>query len=141
MASDEALEDSRECKETSTELLEESLGGQQVLGLTEASELSEESLGGQQVLGLIEASLSHEVASDNESQSGGSEENERGSDHATHLKVAATAALAGVSYNFGQLTMMKTHLVSLRNNSHYFPKRYGRPSAERCSRVQGFFYC
>jgi hypothetical protein len=45
--------------------------------------------------------VSHEVASDHDSQSGDSEEGESGSDTATHLKVAAAAALAGLPYNFG----------------------------------------
>jgi hypothetical protein len=108
MTLDEALEASAECKETSTEELEESLGGQQVVGLTEAS-------------------LSHEVAFDHESQLGDFKESESGSDTTTHLKVATVAALAGVTYDFGQSTMMKTCLVSLRNNGHYFPEGYGRP--------------
>jgi hypothetical protein len=61
MASDEVLEASAEHKGTSTEQLEESLGGQQVVASTEAS-------------------LSHEVSSEHESQSGDSEESKSGSD-------------------------------------------------------------
>jgi hypothetical protein len=49
----------------------------------------------------MEFSLSHEAASDRESQSGDSEEGETGSDIATCLKVAADAALIGVTNNFG----------------------------------------
>jgi hypothetical protein len=74
----------------------------------------------------MEFSLSHEAASDRESQSGDSEEGETGSDIATCLKVAADAALIGVTNNFGQSTMTKARLVSLRSNGHYFPKGYGR---------------
>jgi hypothetical protein len=73
----------------------------------------------------MEGCLSQEVASDHESQSGDSEESESGSDTATRLKVAATAALAGVTYDVGQSTMTKTCLTSLKNNSNYFPEGYG----------------
>jgi hypothetical protein len=71
--------------------------------------------------------LSHEAASDRESQSGYSKEGESGSNTTAHLKVVAEAVLAGVTYNFGQSTMTKAHLVSLGSHGHYFPKGYGRP--------------
>jgi hypothetical protein len=73
----------------------------------------------------VEASLSREAASAHESQSGGSEDNKSGSDTATRLNIAATAAPAGVTYDFGQLTMVKTCLECLGNLGHYFPKGYG----------------
>jgi hypothetical protein len=44
-----------------------------------------------------------------------------------HLKVAAAAALPGISYDFGSSTIMKARLASLENNTHYFLKGYGRP--------------
>jgi hypothetical protein len=110
MAFDEALEVSAEQRETLCEQLEQSLGGQQMVTSTEASS-------------------SREDAADHKSQSGGSEGSETGSDTSTHLKVATAVALAGITYDFGQSTMMKTHLRSLRNHGHYFPKGYGRPLA------------
>jgi hypothetical protein len=82
MASDETLEASTEHKETLTEQLEESLGGQQMVA-------------------SVEASLSREAASNHESQPGDSKESESGSDTITRLKVATVAALAGVTYDFG----------------------------------------
>jgi hypothetical protein len=71
--------------------------------------------------------LSHEVSSEHESQSGDFEESKSGSDTATRLNVASAVALAGVTYDFGQLTMTKSCLASLGSNGHYFPKGCGRP--------------
>jgi hypothetical protein len=79
------------------------------------------------VIASAEASSSCEAASDHESQSGDSKDNETSSDTSTCLKVAVAAALTGITYDFGQLTMMKTCLGSLRNHGCYFPRGYGRP--------------
>jgi hypothetical protein len=81
--------------------------------------------GGQQLVASAEASSLREVASDHESQSGDSEDNETSFDTSTRLKVVA--ALAGITYDFGQLTMTKTHLGSLSNHGRYFPNGYGQP--------------
>jgi hypothetical protein len=78
------------------------------------------------MVALAEASLSHEAASNHKSQSRDTKDSETSSDTSTHLKVVA-AALAGVTYDFWQSTMMKTHLRSLEYHSHYFPKGYGQP--------------
>jgi hypothetical protein len=95
MASDEALAISAEQRETSIEQLEESLGGQQMVTSAEASS-------------------SHEAAAPNhESLSRDSEDSEIGSDTPTRLKVATVAALASITYDFGQSTMMETRLGSL----------------------------
>jgi hypothetical protein len=129
MASDEALEVSAEQRETLIEQLEGYLGGRQMVT-------------------SMEASSSQKVVSDHESQSGDSEDSETGSDTSTCLKVAAAAALAGITYNFGQSTMMKTHLVTLRNHGHYFPKGYSRapivlsvpaPQADEIIKFKDFF--
>jgi hypothetical protein len=69
----------------------------------------------------------YQAASDRESQSGDSEESESGSDTTTHLKVTAAAALADITFDFGQSTMMRTCLASLGNNDHYFIEGYARP--------------
>jgi hypothetical protein len=71
--------------------------------------------------------LSHEVASDHESQSRDSEESESGSNITTRLKVVAIVALAHVTYDVGQSTLTKTCLTSLGNNANYFPEGYDRP--------------
>jgi hypothetical protein len=75
----------------------------------------------------VEASSSCDAVSDHESQSGDSKDSETSSDSSTRLKVAAAAALAGITYYFGQSTVMKTRLGSLGNHGHYFPMGYGRP--------------
>jgi hypothetical protein len=103
MAWDRALEDSAEQRETSTEQLEQSLWGQQMVA-------------------SVESSSSHEAAFDHESQSRDFEDSKTGSDTSMRLKVAATAALARITYDFGQSTMMKTHLGSLQNHGQFFPR-------------------
>jgi hypothetical protein len=79
----------------------------------------------QRTVASAEVSLSHEATSDHESQSRDFEEGESGSDTSTHLKVTAEAALTDVTYDFGQSTMIKAHLVYLGSNGHYFPRGYG----------------
>jgi hypothetical protein len=106
MASDDALDASAEHRETSTEQLEESLGGQQMVA-------------------LVEASSSCEAASDHKSQSRDLEHSETDSDTSMRLKVIVAATLVGTTYDFGLLTMTKTHLRSLRNQGRYFHKGYG----------------
>jgi hypothetical protein len=47
------------------------------------------------------------------------------------VKIGVQAALAGVRYNFGKLTMTKAHVMALESFAHYFPKGFTRPpSAE-----------
>jgi hypothetical protein len=92
-----------------------------------STEQPEDSLVDQWMVASMEVSLSHGAPSDCESQSGDSEEGESGSDIATHLKVATEAALARVTYDFVQSTMMKARLMSLGSSDHYFPKEYDRP--------------
>jgi hypothetical protein len=92
-----------------------------------SAERSEDSLVDQHTVASMHISLSHEFASDHDSQSGDFEESGSGSDTASCLKVAATASLAGVTCDFGQSTMTKAHLASLGSNGHSFPKGYGRP--------------
>jgi hypothetical protein len=66
-----------------------------------------ESLVGQQMVSSTEAALRHDA------ESGGSGGSETASDNSAHLKVSATAALAGIIYDFGPLTIMKARLASL----------------------------
>jgi hypothetical protein len=44
------------------------------------------------------------------------------------VKIGAEDALAGISYDFGQSTITKAHIESLKSFAHYFLKGYGRPS-------------
>jgi hypothetical protein len=74
-----------------------------------------------------EAVSSREAESDRKSQFGDSGDSETASDNSGCLKVAAAAALARITYDFGQSTMMKTHLGSLKSYAHYFPKGLSRP--------------
>jgi hypothetical protein len=112
MASNDVLEVSTKQRETSTNQLEEYLTGRQMVTSTEA--ISEQ-----------------DVETDRESQSSDFGDSETASDNSVRLKVAAAAALAGISYDFGPSTIMKAHLRSLENNTHYFSKGYERPpSAE-----------
>jgi hypothetical protein len=111
-AFDEALEASVEHRETSTEQLEESQGGQQVIFLTEAA--SEQGAGSNQ-----------------ENQSDGSDSHETASDNDSRMKIGAEVALAGISYDFGKSGVTKVHIASLEGVAHYFLKGYGRtPGAE-----------
>jgi hypothetical protein len=43
------------------------------------------------------------------------------------VKIGVEAALAGVRYNFGKLTMTKAHVMALESFAHYFPKGFTRP--------------
>jgi hypothetical protein len=105
MASEEALEASAKHKATSTEQLEESEGGQQVVISTEAT-------------------LEQGAGSNQENQSEGSSTSETTFDNGGRVKIGAEAALAGVSYDFGQSTITKAHIASLESFAHYFPKGY-----------------
>jgi hypothetical protein len=88
MVSDEAPKISTEQRETSIEQPKESLVGQQMVTSTKAT--------------------SEQDAEPNyESQSGDSGDRETASDNSGHVKVAATAALAGISYHFRQSTITK----------------------------------
>jgi hypothetical protein len=83
VASDEAPEVSTEQRETSTEQPEESLAGQQMVASTEAAS-------------------KQDVEYDRRSQSGDSGDRKTASNNSGHVKVAAAAALAGISYDLGQ---------------------------------------
>jgi hypothetical protein len=43
------------------------------------------------------------------------------------VKIGAEAALAGVSYDFGQSTVMRAHVTALESFAHYFLKGFARP--------------
>jgi hypothetical protein len=57
-----------------------------------------------------------------DAESGGSSGSETASDNSAHLKVSAMAALAGIIYDFGPLTIMKARLASLEIPATIFLK-------------------
>jgi hypothetical protein len=52
---------------------------------------------------------------------------ENTSDSGGHVKIGATTALVGVSYDFGQSTVMRTHVAALKSFTRYFLKGFTRP--------------
>jgi hypothetical protein len=60
-------------------------------------------------------------------QCGNSRDSETASDNSRRSKVAAVAALAGISYDFGQSSVTKTRLTSMECHARYFLKGYNRP--------------
>jgi hypothetical protein len=96
MASDEVLAASADHREISTEKLEESLGGQQAVVLTEAT--------------------SKQGARSNQ------DDDETASDNSSRVKIGAEAALTGISYDFGKSGVTKARIASLENVTHYFQK-------------------
>jgi hypothetical protein len=69
----------------------------------------------------------HDGDSDHESQSGDSGDIKTASDNSRRLKVAAAAALARISYDFGPSKITKTLIWLMESYAHYFPKGYGWP--------------
>jgi hypothetical protein len=74
-----------------------------------------------------EAASEKGAMSDREDQSDGSGDSKTASDNVERVKIRATAALAGLRYDFGQSTVTNAYLASLESFAHYFPKAYGRP--------------
>jgi hypothetical protein len=75
----------------------------------------------------IEAALSHGVESDRESQSNDFGDSKNACHNSGCLKVAAAAALAGISCDFGSSNILKPHVGSMDSYSHYLPISYGQP--------------
>jgi hypothetical protein len=105
MASDEAPKVSAQHLETSTQQDEKSLIDQ----LKETS---------------METGSPHGFDSDRESRYGDSRDSEMASNNSGRLKVAASTALAGISYDFRPSKITKTHIGSMENYAHYFLKGY-----------------
>jgi hypothetical protein len=77
----------------------------------------------------VEATSDQGVGSDGENPSDGYGENASDSDR--HVKIGVEAALVGMSYDFGQSTLTKAHVMSLKSFACYFLKGFARsPSAE-----------
>jgi hypothetical protein len=104
MASDEALEVSTQPREAS---------------MVQQREIS------------MEATSSHGVESDSKSRSGDSRDSKTAPDNSGHLKVAAAATLARITYDFCPYGITKARIGSMDNYMRYFPKGHGRaPGAE-----------
>jgi hypothetical protein len=64
---------------------------------------------------LMEVPSEQGAGSDGENPSDGSCDSENTSDNGGRVKVGVKAALAGMSYDFGQSTMMKARATSLKS--------------------------
>jgi hypothetical protein len=71
-----------------------------------------------------EVAFEQGAESDRESQSGGPGDSETACDEDGHVKVGVAAALAGISYDFGLLTVTRARVRSLESYNHYFLKRW-----------------
>jgi hypothetical protein len=80
-----------------------------------SSEQSEYSLVDQRTIALTDAASEQGVKSDRESHSCGSSDSETTSDEGEHMKVGVAATLAGISYDFGLSTFMRTRIGSLES--------------------------
>jgi hypothetical protein len=91
------------------------------------SEQPEDSLVDSGIAVSTEVALKQDIESDQESQSGCSSDSETSFDKGKRVKVGAAAALTGISYDFGLLTVARTRIGSLESYNCYFPKGHGRP--------------
>jgi hypothetical protein len=92
-----------------------------------SAELPDLSLADDQVIVPMEATSEQDVASDEENPCGDISDSRNASDDGSHVKIEAEAALAGVSYDFGQSIVIRAHITSLENSARYFPKGFARP--------------
>jgi hypothetical protein len=69
----------------------------------------------------MEVASEQGAGSDRVDQSEGSGDSKTTSDNGGRVKIGAEAALASMSYDFGQSTVMKVHLASLESFTRYFP--------------------
>jgi hypothetical protein len=76
---------------------------------------------------LTEAVSEQGVGSDGENSSDGSGGSENASNSGGHMKIEAEAALADVSYDFGQSTVAKASVIALKSFALYFLKGFARP--------------
>jgi hypothetical protein len=74
-----------------------------------------------------EAASEQCVGSDGENPFDGSNDSENTSDSGGHVKIGAEAALASMSYDFGQSTMMKARVTYLKSFARYFLKGFSQP--------------
>jgi hypothetical protein len=92
-----------------------------------SSEQLEDSLVDQWKIALMKAASEQGAESNRESQFGGIGDSAIASDEGERVKVGAAAALAGISYDFGLSTIMRTHIGSLESYKCFFLKGYDQP--------------
>jgi hypothetical protein len=71
-----------------------------------------------------EATSERDVGFDGEHPSEDTSDSENASDIGGRVKIGVHAALAGVSYIFGQSKVTQAHITSPKNSASYFPKGF-----------------
>jgi hypothetical protein len=61
-----------------------------------------------------------------ENPSGDTDDSGTAFDSGSHVKIGVEAALAGVSYGFGQSKVTRARITSLKNSARYFLKGFAR---------------
>jgi hypothetical protein len=89
-----------------------------------SANLPETSFADEQVFVSMDAVSEQDAGSDGENPSKGFGDSENVSDSGRRVRIGAEATLAGMSYDFGQSTMTKAHLTSLKSFTRYFPKGF-----------------
>jgi hypothetical protein len=92
-----------------------------------SAEQPEACLSDELVVVSVEATSEQGAGSDEENSSDSSGDSENTSDSGGCLKIGAEVALAGVSYDFGRLTVMMTLVMALESFARSFPKGFTRP--------------
>jgi hypothetical protein len=95
------------------------------------AEQPETSLANKQVVVSVEAASEHAIGSDRETSSNGFGDSKNTSDSSECVKIGAEAALADMSYDLGQSTMMNASVVSLQSLARYFLKGFTRAHGEK----------
>jgi hypothetical protein len=93
-----------------------------------SAEQPDTSLDDDQVLTSTEVTSEQYAASDEENPFGDTGDSRNAADGGSHVKIGAEAALADVSYDFGQSTVTRARIISLENSTRYFPKGFARPA-------------
>jgi hypothetical protein len=75
----------------------------------------------------MEAASEQGVGSDQGNQSEGSENSKTTFGYDGRMRIGAEAALASISYDFGQSMITKAHIATLESFAHYFLRGYGQP--------------
>jgi hypothetical protein len=93
-----------------------------------SAEKSKASVDDEQVVVSTEAASEQGGGSDGDNPSDSSNGSENAYDSGGRLKVGAEAALASVSYDFRQSTVMRARVMTLESFTRYFLKGFARPS-------------
>jgi hypothetical protein len=91
-----------------------------------SAEQLDTSLANDQVITSMEATSEQDAMPDEENLSGNTSDSRNASDDGSHVKIGAEAALAEVSYDFGQSIVTRACIRSLENYARYFLKGFAR---------------